>query len=277
MTLRSISYGGGVQSTAMVVMAALRDPAFEKAMGGQVDVALFANVGDDSEEPATLTYVHEVMIPWAAERNFPVRILDRVKRDGTVETLMDRLTKEGSRSVPIPVRMSNGAPGRRACTADFKIAVVAKWLKANGATKDDPATVAIGISTDEFQRVGNKRRAPHETVAYPLIDLRMNRQDCMNATARAGLPVPGKSSCFFCPFHRPSKWAEQRRDQPELFWKSVELERMLNERKSMLGKDHVWLTRFNMPLDEAIGEAQTQLPGFESIEESGCDDGYCFT
>jgi len=261
----------------MVVMAALRDPAFEKAMGGPVDVALFANVGDDSEEPATLTYVREVMIPWAAERDFPVHILDRVKRDGTVETLWGRLMKEGSRSVPIPIRMSNGAPGRRACTADFKIAVVAKWLKANGASKDDPATVAIGISTDEFQRIGNKRCAPHETVTYPLIDLMMNRQDCMNTTARAGLPVPGKSSCFFCPFHRPSVWAEQRRDHPELFWKSVELERTLNERRDMLGKDHMWMTRFNKPLDEAIGEAQTQLPGLESIEEGGCDSGYCFT
>lgn len=31
------------------------------------------------------------------------------------------------------------------------------------------------------------------------------------------------------------------------------------------------------PIDAAIGEAQTQLPGFESIEEGGCDTGHCFT
>ena len=68
-----------------------------------------------------------------------------------------------------------------------------------------------------------------------------------------------------------------RRDEPELFWKTVELEKLLNERRDMLQKDHVWFTRFNKPLDEAVSEAQTQLPGFESIEESGCDSGHCFT
>ena len=68
-----------------------------------------------------------------------------------------------------------------------------------------------------------------------------------------------------------------RRDEPELFWKSVEIEAMLNERRKKLDKDNVWFTRFNMPLDEAISEAQTQLPGFESIEENGCDTGHCFT
>ena len=52
---------------------------------------------------------------------------------------------------------------------------------------------------------------------------------------------------------------------------------MINKKRDTLGKDHVWLTRFNKPLDEAIGEAQDKLPGFESIGETGCDEGYCFT
>lgn len=58
MTLRTISYGGGVQSTARVVLAAL----------GEIDyrIALFSNVGDDSEHPATVTYVRDVATPWAA-------------------------------------------------------------------------------------------------------------------------------------------------------------------------------------------------------------------
>lgn len=277
MTLRTISYGGGVQSTAMVVLAATRDPAFEKAMGGPVDAALFSNVGDDSEHPATVAYVRDVVQPWAADRGLPVHELHRQLRDGTTETLWGRIMREGARSMPIPVRFSNGAPGTRACTADFKIRVVAKWLKAAGACKDTPATVAIGISTDEIERINNRRDADHEQAAYPLIELRMDRQDCANTIVRAGLPVPPKSACFFCPFHRPQMWAEMRRDEPELFWRSVELERVMNERRDMLEKDHVYLTRFGKPLDEAIPEAQDQLPGFESIGETGCDSGYCFT
>lgn len=281
MTLRTISYGGGVQSTALVVLAT--QGRLDDILGGPVDAALFANVGDDSEHPGTLRFVRDVMVPWAAERGVPVHELHRVKRDGTEETLMGRLTKEGSRSLPIPVRMSNGAPGTRSCTADFKIGVVGKWLKANGASADDPATVCIGISTDEIQRVGNKKVMPYERPVYPLIALGLDRSACQRVIADAGLPVPGKSSCFFCPFHRPQVWAEMRRDEPELFQKSVDLERLLNDRRRMLGKDEVFLTRFARPLDEAVGEAQDMLPlgpafGVGAMDnDEGCESGYCWT
>ena len=268
MTIRSISYGGGVQSTALVLLA----------IEGRIDfdVALFANVGDDSEHPGTLHWVREVMQPYAAERGFPIHELNRIKRTGEVETLWGRLMKEGSRSLPIPVRMSNGAPGKRSCTADFKIAVVSKWLKANGASAKDPALVAIGISTDEIQRVGNKRVAPYEQPVYPLIDFGWDRSRCAEYIQSVLGVVPPKSSCFFCPFHRPQTWAEMRRDEPDLFAKSQHLEQVLNERLTVLGKDPVWLTRFNMPIDVAIGEAQDMLPGFGPDIDS-CDEGYCWT
>ena len=271
MSLTTISYGGGVQSTAMLVLAA------QGKLGYDVDAALFANVGDDSEHPATLEYVHSIAIPWATEQGIPVHVLDRVKRDGSVETLMGRLMKEGSRSLPIPIRMSNGAPGNRSCTADFKIKVVGKWLKANGANAANPATVCIGISTDEIQRVGNKKVAPYENPVYPLIQLGIDRSGCQRIIAEAGLPVPPKSSCFFCPFHRPQMWMEMRRDEPELFFAAADLEATLNQRRDLLGKDHVWLTRFNKPLTEAIGEAQDMLPGFDGADIDTCDEGYCWT
>ena len=267
MSLRTISYGGGVQSTALVVLAAQ----------GIIDypVALFSNVGDDSEHPDTIAYVRDVAVPWAAEHGVTIHELHRVKRDGTPVTLMQKLMVENSRSVDIPVRMANGAPGRRSCTADFKIRVIAKWLKANGATVDDPARVAVGISVDEMERSHNRRSNPGEIVHYPLLDLGYNRSDCQRIISDAGLPVPPKSACYFCPFHRPATWAEMRRDEPDLFDKSVALERTLNERRVMLGKDPVWLTRFNRPLDEAIAVAQDRLPWPEGPE--GCNEGYCWT
>ena len=271
MTLTTISYGGGVQSTAMLVLAA------QGKLGYDVDAALFANVGDDSEHPATLEYVRNIAIPWAAERGITVHELQRIKRDGSTETLMGRLMREGSRSLPIPVRMDNGAPGNRSCTADFKIRVVGKWLKANGASADSPATVCIGISTDEITRVSNKRAMPYENPVYPLIDLSMDRSACQRVIAEAGLPVPPKSSCYFCPFHRPQIWAEMRRDEPELFWKSADLEATLISRRKTRGKDPVYLTRFAKPLAEAIPEAQDMLPGFEMPGGDGCDSGYCWT
>ena len=268
--LRTISYGGGIQSTALVLLAINKVIDF--------DVALFANVGDDSEHPGTLRWVRDVMQPYAAERGFPIHELHRVKRDGSVETLFERMTKEGSRRLPIPLYLSNGAPASRSCTADFKIKVIGKWLKANGASADNPATVAIGISTDEVQRANTKKVEPYERPVYPLLDLGWSRQDCGNYIQEQMGKVPPKSSCFFCPFHRPDVWAEMRRDEPELFAKSVQLERTLNERQHEIGRGSVWLTRFNKPLDIAIRSAGDYLPGLDyEIGDDGCDSGACWT
>ncbi len=272
MSVRAISYGGGVQSTALLVLAAQR----------QIDypLAVMANVGDDSEHPATLDYVRTVAMPYAESNGIELHLLNRQRRDGTTETLWGRLMREGSRSLPIPVRMSNGAPGTRSCTADFKIAVTGKFLRNRGATAEHPATVAIGISLDEIRRANNRRTEPHERVVYPLVSLgddtglRLRRDDCARIITAAGLPVPPKSSCFFCPFHRPSTWQDMAREEPELFARSVELEDTLNRRREKLGKDPVYLTRFGRPLRTAIaGPDQQLLP----LIGDNCDGGWCHT
>lgn len=271
MTLRVFSFGGGVQSTAALVLAAR----------GEIDFRtfLFANVGDDSEDPRTLDYIREHSAPYAAQHGIALHTLDRRKRDGSIETLYGRLTKEGSRSLPIPVRMDNGAPGTRNCTMDFKVRVVRKWLKAHGATKDDPATVGVGISVDESSRINNRRAEPYERPTYPLVDLHLNRSDCARIIRSAGLPVPPKSSCYFCPFHRPSTWAEMREERPDLFDRAAALENTLNERRTMLGKDPVWLTRFAAPLTKVIPEGAAMLPFANDEDETQgqCDNGMCWT
>jgi hypothetical protein len=273
-SMRVFAYGGGVQSTAALTLAAQ----------GHIDYRtfLFANVGDDSEHPATLRYVREIAMPYAAEHGIELHELHRIKRDGTTETLYGRLTREGSRSLPIPVRMSNGAPGTRSCTADFKIKVIGKWLKAHGASAASPATVGVGISADEIQRVNARKNEPYERLAYPLIGLhddtglRLRRSDCEQVIRDAGLPVPPKSACYFCPFHRPETWHQQRRGEPDLFAKSCGLEDLLNKRRDTLGKDHVWLTRFAKPLRQAIPDGVDLLPLFDD-DNANCDNGWCMT
>lgn len=267
--MRVISFGGGTQSTALLVMATRGEL--------QVDAALFANVGDDSEDPETLEYVRNVAIPFGAQHGVPVHEIRRIKRDGTEETLYGRLTRYGSRSLPIPVRMSDtGAPGTRSCTIDFKIKVIGKWLKAHGATAQNKATVCIGFSWDEAHRVGNGNRLAYEDAEYPLLDRRLTRDACQGIILSAGLPLPPKSACYFCPYHRPSVWAQMKRDRPVLFWKASDLEKLLNERRDMLGKDRVYLTRFGKPLAEVIEEAPPMLD-FGTGPGETCDEGYCWT
>jgi hypothetical protein len=128
-------------------------------------------------------------------------------------------------------------------------------LKAHGASVEHPATVAVGISRDEWHRTHNRRVNPYERVVHPLLDVRLDRSACMRIIREAGLPVPGKSACWFCPFRRPSAFVEMRRDQPDLFARTCALEELLNTRRRELGKDPVWLTRFNAPLAEAVAAA----------------------
>lgn len=270
--MRIISYGGGVQSTAMIVLAT-------QGIIPDVDAALISNVGDDSEHPTTLRYVREIAVPWAAERGLPIHILDPMRK-GQKTTLYHEITQEGSRRDLIPVFGEAGNPMGRACTADFKIKTLHRWLRENGATKANPAEVLLGISTDEIERAGRGKDGTVERRKYPLLDLGMNRTDCMKVISDAGLPVPPKSSCFFCPFHSELVWAELRRDEPELFDKAQYLEDFIQKRKTEAGMRQVYLTRKGAlnrtRLSDTIHAAGDTLFGSE-IGSDGCDSGYCWT
>lgn len=257
------SYGAGVQSTALLVMAA------EQMIPHRL--FLFANVGADSENPATLAYLEQHARPYAAAHGIELVELQKHDRAGQPVTLYGRLMTS-ERSIDIPMRMANGAPGNRNCTETFKINVIKAELKRRGATKDQPAELALGISLDEYQRMRTNSGVPFYTLAYPLIERRLDRAACMALIERAGLPVPPKSSCTFCPFQRHSQWKRLMQEQPGRFQQAVELERAMNARRESLGKDHVYLTSAGKPLDEAVQE-DGQLSMFEG---GSCDiGGYC--
>jgi hypothetical protein len=269
MVLKVFSFGGGVQSTAALVLAAQ----------GRIDYRtfLFCNVGEDSENPDTLTYVHEVAMPYAREQGLDLIELQKVRRDGSVDTVYRTMTRSESRSISIPVHMSNGAPGRRACTLDFKIRVVDRWIKRERyATYRSGVLLGLGISLDEFLRMRvntDPDTMAWKTLDYPLIDLRLDRAACQLLIQQAGLPVPPKSSCWFCPYHSQRNWQALRDMQPVLFARAVALERLINERRAVIGKDQVFLSRKCKPLPMATSE-YVQSSFLE--EDDMCESGYCF-
>lgn len=272
--IRAISFGGGQQSTAMLVLAAQ----------GRIDFRtfLFANVGDDTEDPRTLEYFHEYVIPYANQHGLDMVELRRImKRTGEERTLYQQVVRT-SRTIDIPMRMDNGAPGNRNCTKEYKLNVIGRWLRDHGATADNPAIVGVGISLDEVHRATNRRNSPIEETVYPLLHLGLRRTDCQRIIRDAGLPVPPKSACWFCPMKRPADWHNLRRERPDLFTRACQLEQTLIERRATLTdrngnpKDPVYLTRFAKPLAEAIPDGVDLLPMFDEAD-GACDNSSCFT
>ena len=261
--MRIFSYGGGVQSTAVLVLASQGKL--------QYDHFLFSNVGEDSEHPDTLEYFYNVAIPFAERHGLD---LQEVSRDDTIrERLFSNL-----RDIPIPLRMNTGAPGNRKCTELYKIKVIDRWVRDH--RNGNRFTMGLGISTDEMQRA--RSTEPNEVykglwkvLEYPLIYLRMSRNTCRHLIIDAGLPQPPKSACYFCPFHNDQAWYEMRQNRPDLFFDAVKIEKHLQDKRMKLwGKDKVWMHRKLIPLDQAIPD-QPFL--FDVDNMDNCESGYCFT
>ena len=261
------SCGGGVQSTACLVLAAQGKIPYR--------TFVFANVGDKAESPATLAYITNHLKPFAA--NHDIRWIDVswVDRHGRQRDLFDHLLEQ-ERSIDIPAFMPGGMPGNRKCTEAFKIRPIASWIKRNAPG----CTLGKGISTDEPHRATPSRETDGYISAYPLIELGISRSDCLTIASDAGLPQPPKSSCWFCPFKTTEQWTRLRREEPELFQSAVSLEGVLQQRRHSLGKDPVYLSgiggRRQRNLDQVIPHQLGLFPEWID-EQDGCESGYCMT
>lgn len=59
-------------------------------------------------------------------------------------------------------------------------------------------------------------RRDQYTYLYPLRELGWDRDRCVEEIERAGVRVPRKSACIYCPASKPHEIAELVRDHPEL-------------------------------------------------------------
>jgi hypothetical protein len=207
-----VAYGAGTNSTALLVGLHER--------GERPDLILFADTG--GERPETYAYL-DVMDEWLARVGFPT--LGRVRytmKDGTVQTLEERSLR--TRSLP------SIAYGYKACSEKWKRRpqdkFVNNWEPAKAAWAAGLKCVKlIGYDADEDRRV---RNAPTEdakyTYRYPLYDWDWDRNACLDAIARAGLPSSGKSACFFCPSSKKTEILDLKRRHPDLFARACAME-----------------------------------------------------
>lgn len=277
--MKLFSFGGGVQSMAVLILSAQ----------GKLDYTdfIFANVGDDSENPKSLEYIKNVAIPFANNHGLKIIEVSRQRSsDDKPKTLYQELLSD--KYITIPVYLNNSGPQSRSCTTHWKINVINKYAKKNcGATKKNRIEVGVGISTDESHRMrtDDPVRFPYTYKTYPLIDLMLTRAMCHDIIFSAGLPIAPKSSCYFCPYKKPRDYIEMHNDNPELFAKAVALENQLNAKIQYRTGEHgvknkhvAYLTPTGKPLINLIDltHAQMKLDGIDD-ELFHCESGYCMT
>jgi len=264
--LRVFSYGGGVQSTAALVLAAQ----------GRIDfpVFLFANVGADSEHPDTVRYISDIAIPYAAAHGIALHEVQRHTRKQAAPSLLVS-TQQHPTEIAVPIRNAAGAPFRRLCTKHYKTIPISRWTKSHGATSAIPAQIGLGISIDEWHRANSQNYFAWHVNTYPLLDLRLNRADCVALIVSAGLPVPRKSACWFCPFTRMSEWVRMKQEDPALFAQACAFEADVISKRQRRGLAPVYLTRFGRTLAELVGDQA--MFDIQENELDFCESGHCMT
>jgi hypothetical protein len=257
-SLTYLSFGAGVQSTALLVLSAKGLLDCPRA-----DAVIFADTGDEPH----WVYEHlETMTAWAKQRGMPVY---RVSRGCLSADVRDRLTGKKSRFAAIPAftlgEDGRAAPLRRQCTSEYKIEVIEKkvrellgFAKGEKIPGKGEAHCLVGISFDERIRMRDAM-TPWITNHYPLVDAKLNRQGCIRILEEHGVPVPQKSSCVFCPFHSDSYWINLRDSHPEEFARAVAFDKVVRD-MSMSGIEQpIFLHRSLKPLDEVKFDNHPEL------------------
>ncbi len=262
-----LSYGAGVQSTAMLLMSS-------KGLLGcpRADVAIFADTGD---EPAWVYETLEYAKTWSS---IPI-ITVRWSTGGLEADLREKLAGGGKRLAALPIFTPSDdgreAMGRRQCTREYKIQPIERKVReligvepGKRVPRGVSVTCLIGISTDEATRMKPNLR-PWITNDWPLCNARMNRSQCEKLLEEHGIPVPYKSSCRYCPYHSNAYWRKMRDDYPDDWAKAVAFDAVIRNSSAQGYKRPCYVHRQLVPLDEVnLNDDQMEL--FENECEGIC-------
>jgi hypothetical protein len=223
----AVSYGGGTNSTAMLV------GLFER--GIVPDAITFADTG--GEKPETYEHV-EIMKRWCIDNGFPpIVTVRKVTRDGNVLSLEDNCLQQKM--------LPSIAYGFKSCSLKYKVAPQDKHFNNLPEAKEvwaqgDKVIKYIGYDADEERRAHIVEDEKY-SYRYPLIEWGWGRKECIEAIERAGIPLPGKSACYFCPSSKVTeiKWLAAK--HPDLMDRAIAMERnaQLTQVKG-LGRSFRW-------------------------------------
>jgi 3'-phosphoadenosine 5'-phosphosulfate sulfotransferase (PAPS reductase)/FAD synthetase len=140
---------------------------------------------------------------------------------------------------------------RRRCTSEYKVVPVKRLvrsLKDAGGFKR--VVQSYGISFDETRRM-RESDVKYITNRYPLVDMKMTREDCLTWLREHNRPVPVRSSCIVCPFKSDDEWLRMRAYDDDLWSEAVEFDKAIRKGLPFLPPDTLaYVHRSCVPLDE---------------------------
>jgi hypothetical protein len=217
-----LSLGAGVQSSTMALMA---------AKGEITPMPVAAIFADTKGEPANvynyLSFLEEAL---------PFPIIKVSAKDGLTAHIEKGISEGTFIGVPFYQNKGNSSGvGRRQCTREYKITPIAKQIRELVGLKPRQrskgiirATLSIGISLDEIQRMKESRENWY-VHRFPLIEKRMKRYECLQWMKDNGYPEPPRSACWYCPFHNAHEWRKMRDEDPVYFQKAIDMDKRLRE------------------------------------------------
>lgn len=253
-----VSWGFGVNSTALLL--GLHERGIRPDLITAADTGGWGGIG---EKPETYAFAWD-MQAWLDRVGFPPITL--VTKRSRYASLEDNCLQKQM----LPSR----AYGFSSCADKWKRQpqdrFVNHWAPAREAwAAGQKVSKALGYDAGEVRRARIPEDAKYRYV-YPLIDWGWDREDCVAAITRHGLPVPPKSACFFCPSSTKTEVRWLAAHHPALFARAVAMERnAAGSLQTVQGLGRHWSWEGLLANDRAALDA----PDVAQDQPCGCYDG----
>jgi len=216
--MRALAFGGGTDSSAILAGWIERD--LQKTQ--PINVCLFADTG--GERPETYTHIERIS---AEIQKYGLPEITIVRKHARTP---EDFTLEGNclRRKMLP----SLAYGFKSCSQKYKIQPQDKFFNNNSGARaiwkaGGHVEKLIGYEFNETRRWA---KAPLEDekylYRYPLVEWEWTRADAVAALKRVfpDMPLPGKSSCYFCPASTKPEIDELKKTHPDLYARAIAME-----------------------------------------------------
>jgi len=247
-----VCYGAGRDSTALLVGLWQR--------GIRPDLILFADVG--AERQATYDFL-PVMNRWLKSVGFPEITVVRYQPKDFKHWPPYHTIEE---NILTNCALPSIAYGFHKCSAKWKIApqraYLMQWQPAlNCWSAGGKVRKAIGFdaSPHELKRSkGCSTYAVQEEESelfnlwFPLQEWGWHLAECIRQIVKAGLPIPNKSSCYFCTAMKPAEVDDLAKAEPDKLKRIVVLEARAKQKHLDYAEGRGWPRGIGVPLTEGI-------------------------